>query len=217
MKSQGLNSPAADLPALPKDFYLKNTLEVAQSLIGKGLVVGRRSQRLLVEIVEVEAYLGDLDAASHAFRGETRRNRSMFAEGGTCYVYLSYGINFCMNVVTREAGRGEAVLLRAAIPLEGTEVMRRNRGAHFKDSHLLSGPGKLTQALGIDLDYDGRSLLAADFKLVDLGRRYGKDLIGTSPRIGISRAAENPWRFFLKDSPWISRARLAAGTKRQGR
>lgn len=202
---------------LPEDFYLQETAVVAEQLLGKGLVVGTGTGLKVVQIVETEAYL-EQDPASHSHCGRTDRNSSMFGPPGSCYVYLSYGINYCMNVVTRPIGCGEAVLIRAAAPLCGLEEMARNRGlmitknslnsndykqAVFRE--LLSGPGKLTQALGLDLRYDGCCFNRDDFKLVALGGELSKELIGRSPRVGITKATTEHLRFFIKSSPWLSR------------
>lgn len=195
-----------NLRPLPSEFYLQNTVEVARQLLGKGLYVRRGKAELLVEITEVEAYLAGKDPASHAFRGLTKRNWPMFEGGGTCYVYLSYGINYCMNVATQKKGIGEAILLRAAAPILGIETLRKNRGSRdIPDRNLLSGPGKLTQALGIDLSYNGLAFDRDDLKIVDLGKALTNKSIGTSPRIGISKAKEDELRFFIKGSPWLSR------------
>lgn len=194
---------------LPQRFFSNDTVSVAQKLLGKGLFVQSGQDVLLSEIVEVEAYLQD-DPASHSFRGLTARNRPMFGPAGTCYVYLSYGINFCMNVVTAPRGQGEAVLLRAAIPLVGIKLFFKNRGIPFDNQpksmkNLLSGPGKLTQGFGIDLNFNGRSYDRNDFKLVDLGKTLRSTEITCSPRIGISKGTELPLRFCVKDSLWLSR------------
>jgi len=195
--SQSQLEKAANFVPLPPHFYLSNTTEVARALLGKGLFISApQKSPLLVEIVEVEAYLGSEDPASHAYRGMTKRNWPMFELGGMCYVYLSYGINFCMNVVTREKGVGEAVLIRAAAPILGLESIRHR---------ALSGPGKLTHALGIDLSYNGLTFDRRDFKLIDLGKNYSEKFIGESPRIGISRATVERLRFFIRSSPWLSR------------
>ena len=113
---------------LPSAFFVRDSAVVAPELLGKGLMVQREGRLLLARIVEVEAYRGAEDAASHAFRGETKRNRSMFGEGGKCYVYVSYGMHLCMNVVTEGPGIGQAVLIRAAEPIAGVETMAQNRG-----------------------------------------------------------------------------------------
>lgn len=177
---------------LEPTFFLRDTARVARDLLGKGLVrrIGRRE--IVTEIVEVEAYLGQADGASHSRMGPTARNASMFLPGGACYVYLCYGMHHCVNVVTREAGRGEAVLIRAVAPVKG-------------DVGPTDGPGKLAKALGIDRRHDGQRFDRPDLRLVDLGNRIPKSLIGVSPRIGISRDADLPLRFFIKDSGWLSR------------
>ena len=198
------------LPPLSQSFYLKSAPEVAKSLLGKGLFLTHKKHHFLCQIVEVEAYLGSEDPASHAFKGPTLRNQSMFHMGGTCYVYLSYGLNFCMNVVTGPEGKGSAVLLRAAIPLLGLEAMAENRNiskplTHSRLKNLMSGPGKLTQALGINRSFDGLSFDQSTFKIVDLNHKIPKQLIGHSPRIGISKAKEENLRFYIKKSDFLSR------------
>ncbi len=207
MRSREQNSPSKDfdlLPPLPANFFLKDTATVARRLLGKGLCVRQGRLWLVAEITETEAYLGVEDPASHAYRGRTQRNQSMFATGGTCYVYLSYGINFCMNVATRTSGVGEAVLLRSARPIAGHALMARRRSTR-EPHQFLSGPGKLTQALDISLAHNGMTFDGRDFKIVDLGRRLSSSSIGTSPRIGISKATDRLLRFFVQDSEWLSR------------
>jgi len=221
-----MNLPAPNLPIsdssfdlrslnakpLPAEFFLQETAEVAKTLLGKGLYVAHSGGPLLAQIVEVEAYLGRADPASHAYGGLSKRNWPMFDIGGTCYVYLSYGVNYCMNVVTEEKGRGEAVLLRAAAPICGISQMGKLRGIKKGElmrpaglKKLLSGPGKMTQALGIGLNYNGVKFNRGDFKLVDLQCPLSKNEIGASPRIGISKAKNRRLRFFIKSSPWLSR------------
>ncbi len=190
---------------LPLSFYETGTLDVARKILGKGLLIESEGDLMVTEIVEVEAYLGTKDAASHAFKGLTRRNGAMFERGGTCYVYLSYGFHFCMNVTTQCKGIGEAVLIRALRPIYGLEAIRTRRPLVMKESGLLNGPGKLTEGLGINLTYNGFTFDRPDFKIIDLGTKVPSKLIGQSPRIGISKAAEKPWRFFIKGSPWLSR------------
>ncbi len=192
------------MKTLPPSFFLKPTAIVARRLLGKGLRVGK----LLVEITEVEAYLGEDDPASHAFRGQTERNWPMFESGGTCYVYVSYGMHHCMNVSTGPKGLGHAILFRAARPIEGIDAMIRNRGlgnlpreAALKQ--LLNGPGKLTQALGVDLGYKGSKFDRPNFKLIDLGIRVPEGEVVMSPRVGISKAKDAPLRFTIRSSPWL--------------
>lgn len=197
-------------PSLPHNFYLKPAPSVARSLLGKGLYIAHEKQTFLCQIVEVEAYLGNNDPASHAFKGPTQRNQSMFEVGGTCYVYLSYGINFCMNVVTGAKGKGSAVLIRAAIPLLGLQEMAKNRRISMPLNqkslkNLLNGPGKLTQALGIDRTFDGVRFDQTTFKIVDLQYTVPKHQIGLSPRIGISKAKDEKLRFFIRNCEFLSR------------
>lgn len=194
-------------PPLGPRFFQRKTLTVARELLGKGLFVQNKSAAFLCELVEVEAYLGVEDEASHGFRGLTPRNQSMFAEGGTAYVYFTYGFHFCLNVATEKRGVGAAILFRAAIPLWGLEEMQRNRKLRgpLNPKKLLSGPAKLTQALGIDKTFDGQKMNQSQFKIVDLGRVLSKSDIGSSSRIGISKGQEHLYRFFVKNSPWLSR------------
>jgi DNA-3-methyladenine glycosylase len=173
-----------------------SVLEVAPRLLGATLLrdgVGGR-------IVEVEAYRPD-DPASHAFRGRTRRNGSMFAGPGTLYVYRSYGIHWCVNIVCEADGVGAAVLLRALEPTCGLELMRERRGG-APDRALCAGPGRLTQALGISGDDDGRSASESPFELSPAPAPV--DFV-TTPRVGISRAVELPWRFVVRETRWASR------------
>jgi len=192
---------------LPRSFYLRPTLEVARELLGKGLLVKKKNAFFLCRLVEVEAYLGKDDPASHSFNGPTPRNAPMFLDGGTVYVYLTYGMHFCMNVSTEHAGKGAAVLFRAAEPLAGIEEMQKNRKlkADSPLKTLLSGPAKLTQALGINLKDNRKSFFLPELKLIDLGEDLSDSQIVSTPRIGISKGTELPFRFCIKDSPWISK------------
>lgn len=152
------------------------------------------------EIVETEAYLRD-DPASHSFRGPTRRNAAMFGPPGRLYVYRSYGIHWCLNVVCGPPGSGQAVLLRALRPTHGLETMQVRRGTST-DRLLCSGPGRLCQALAVDGTLDGHPIDGAGVRLLP---RPHPVAIAAGPRIGISQARERPWRFGLKGSPYLSR------------
>ena len=192
-------------------FFQRHAPVVSPDLLGKILVTKSQGFLCAAMIVEVEAYLGSEDPASHAFRGKTRRNASMFGAGGLAYVYLSYGMHRCVNIVTGKEGTGEAVLLRAGEPLYGLEAMAQRRNIPFADTpkvkgSLASGPGKLTAAMDIQLSDDGRAWNVDAFKVVDPGIAINPSDIETSPRIGISKGTELPLRFFVKGSPFLSRS-----------
>jgi DNA-3-methyladenine glycosylase len=176
--------------------------EVAPLLLNKVLVAGDCSGR----IVEVEAYCGAEDPASHAFRGPTARNASMFKGPGMLYVYFTYGMHWCANVVTGAKGDGWAVLLRALAPLTGLETMRARRPAARSDRDLCSGPAKLCAALGIDHALDGVDLLAprSAITLMDDGTTPPSEP-GVGPRVGITQATDRPWRWFVVGDPNVSR------------
>jgi DNA-3-methyladenine glycosylase len=183
---------------LPRSFYRRPSTVVAPELLGKVLVHGARSGR----IVEVEAYRRD-DPASHAHPGPTRRNATMFGAPGHLYVYFSYGMHWCANAVTGDRD-GEAVLLRALAPLTGLEAMRADRPAARRDRELCSGPARLTQAMGIDGSDDGADLVSGPIRIVDDGVPPPAER-GVSRRIGITKARDQPWRWFLVGDPNVSR------------
>jgi DNA-3-methyladenine glycosylase len=188
---------------LPRSFYLRSALHVAPDLLGRILV--KRSTRLLLRgrIVEVEAYLPG-DPASHAFRGRTARNDVMFWEGGHLYVYFTYGMHFCANVVTGSEGKGSAVLIRAVEPLEGIDLMRRNRSrGDLPARDLCNGPAKLCQAFGIGRTENGTDLCGPAI-WIDEGDPPARHLIARSSRIGIRTGTEHRWRFYIKDSHFIT-------------
>jgi DNA-3-methyladenine glycosylase len=195
---------------LGRDFYRRgDTLLVARELLGKVLVVpGAGGGRVSGRVVEVEAYVGTDDRASHAYGGRrTARTETMYARGGTAYVYLVYGLHHQFNVVTGAAGEPHAVLLRALEPLEGVDSMRRRRAAR-DDRALTSGPGKLCQALGIDRTFDGEDLTGARVWLEDDGFRVEPSSVAAGPRVGVAYAAEDalrPYRFWLKGSAYVSK------------
>jgi DNA-3-methyladenine glycosylase len=171
--------------------------EVAPDLIGCTLLVDGVGG----PIVEAEAYDHE-DPASHGFRGETERNRSMFGPPGHAYVYRSYGVHWCLNLVCEEEGTAAAVLIRALEPADGIEEMRKRRG--LGAARLLSsGPGRLCQALGVTREHDGLPLDRAPFEL--RSREDDVVVVVTGPRVGISRAADLPWRYGLADSPYVSK------------
>jgi DNA-3-methyladenine glycosylase len=191
------------LKVLTRSFYARPSFEVARDLIGRLLVRPLPGGRLIGRIVECEAYQ-EGDPASHSFRGRTARNEVMFGPPGHLYVYFSYGMHFCMNVVTGRDGEGSAVLLRAVEPLEGMEWMRAMRGG--RGDHLLcAGPGRLTRAFGIDRSHNGADLVVGDVLFVARGTAVPEDKIGVSTRVGLTLGADRPWRFFEAESPFVSR------------
>jgi DNA-3-methyladenine glycosylase len=184
------------LTALARDFFARSVHEVAPELVGAVLLVDGAGGR----IVEVEAYDAG-DPASHGYRGPTTRNRAMFGPPGHAYVYRSYGVHWCLNLVCGQEGTAEAVLVRALEPLAGLERMRERRGLEA-ERLLCSGPGRLCQALGITGEHDGLPLDRPPFELLPA---EGGVEVASGPRVGITRAAERPWRYGLVGSPFVSR------------
>lgn len=198
---------------LSRAFYLQDTVTVARALLG--CVLWRRidGRVLAARIVETEAYLGANDAASHARRGlRSARNESMYLDGGHAYVYFTYGMHWCVNVVTQEADTAEAVLLRAAEPLRGVDEMRERRPKAKRDCDLMNGPGKLCAALAIDRSLDGESLRGTRLYITERDIAVEAAGIAVSPRIGVdgaAGAAHWPLRFFLKGNRYVSPYRTA--------
>lgn len=159
-------------------------------------------------LVECEAYRED-DPASHSFRGRTARTEVMFGPPGHLYVYLSYGVHWCMNVVTGRDGEGSAVLLRAAEPLDGLELMRSRRGMS-NDRLLCAGPGRLCQAFAVERRHNGLDLTAGRELYLGTGEAVSDERVTAGPRVGISVAVEQPWRFLIAGSPFVSRAHPTA-------
>jgi DNA-3-methyladenine glycosylase len=192
---------------LERDFYRRSTLTVARELLGQRLVRVVDDQRLSGLIVEVEAYIGEDDAACHAACGRTPRNEVMYGPPGHAYVYFIYGMYHCLNAVTEEEGFPAAVLIRALEPLEGLEIMRRHRPGR-PDSELTNGPAKLCQALAISRDLNGVDLCTGEALFIEEGRRVDQGEIEASPRIGIQGdelARSVLWRFYLRGNEFVSR------------
>jgi DNA-3-methyladenine glycosylase len=189
---------------LPRKFYERHTLEVAPDLLGMRLVRRLSGVELVGTIVEVEAYRGTNDPASHAYRGPTPRSRIMWGPPGIAYVYFTYGNHHCLNAVTEPEGSPAAVLIRAVRPLKGVEVMARNRGV--QEPHLLaSGPGRLTQAFAITLEQNGCDLTQEGELFIAEGEPVERSLIATSPRVGVKAAKDWPWRFYIRGDRYVSR------------
>jgi DNA-3-methyladenine glycosylase len=197
------SGPAVPRP-LSRRFYARPSPVVARDLLGRLLVRRLDGEVLVARIVETEAYQED-DPASHSFAGRTARNDVLFGPGGFLYVYFTYGMHFCMNVVTGRSGEGSAVLLRAAAPLSGQAVMARRRGVS-SDRLLCAGPARLTQAFGVARAQNGLDLVGGGDLWLAAGRLALDGDVGTGPRIGIRRATDVPWRFWVAGSPFVSRA-----------
>lgn len=198
--------PLPSLHPLPRSFYLRPTLTVAKDLLGKYLVRRIGKEYLVGKIVEVEAYLGKRDPASHAYRGKTKRNEVMFREGGHLYVYFTYGMHFCANVVTRPEDTGEAVLLRAVEPVQGIGMMKRLRRKKTgrNERELTNGPAKLCEAFSIGRKENGTDLTGPEIMVC---RRRGErpPPLARSTRIGISVGTRHRWRYFVRGNGWVSR------------
>lgn len=180
---------------------------VARALLGQIMVHASPEGTAAGRVVEAEAYLGPNDPASHAYR-RTPRSQVMWGPAGCAYVYFTYGNHFCVNVVTERDGVAGAVLIRALEPLEGLDLMRRRRGVE-EARQLCSGPGKLTVAMGIGRQHNGQDLTRPPLFLAQGELRDG-ERVASSGRVGIRRATDWPWRFFIAGSPWVSGARLKA-------
>ena len=185
----------------PNGFFDRVSTAVAPDLLGCELVDGSCRGR----IVEVEAYLGADDAASHAYRGPTKRNAVMFGRSGHLYVYFTYGMHWCANVVTGPLNVGQAVLIRAVEPIDGVDVMRERRVRVRRDTDLTNGPAKLCEAFAITGTDNGADLLTGPLRIVSRRAELDPGLIGCSPRIGISKAVDAPWRWFIVASAYLSR------------
>ena len=187
---------------LGASFYRRRTGDVAKRLLGKYLIHSLNGEALIGRIVETEAYYHRDDPACHAYRGMTKRNEVMFGPCGRAYVYFTYGNHYLLNVVTNKIGCGEAVLIRSLEPVEGLETMRRNRGREV-ESDLTTGPGKLAQAMGIDLSLNGYDLRNSE--LVIARKELRQDFrIGRSRRIGISNGKELLERYYIAGNRFVS-------------
>ncbi len=189
---------------LRRDFFSQHTtVDLARALIGKKLVTSDRGARTSGMIVEVEAYLGHGDSACHAARGMTPRNRVMFTAAGHCYVYVIYGIHYCVNIVSEVEGIGSGVLLRAIEPIEGIAAMERRRASRIKRD-LARGPGRLCQAMGINKSHLGQHVSDSCQIWLEPYRDVSADEIASSERIGVSSGIKLPLRFFLRGNLYVS-------------
>ena len=179
-----------------------DVVSCARRLLGSELIAHVEGHEVRLKIVETEAY-HQSDAASHSYKGRTPRTDVMFGPPGHLYVYFTYGMHYCMNVVTGPSGEGSAVLIRAAEPLSGWDVLRSNRPG-ISDAQLTNGPAKLCKALGIDRSFNGHDLHEPPLKLQLQDPIPGERIIQTT-RIGISQAQDKPWRFYIRDNPYVSK------------
>jgi DNA-3-methyladenine glycosylase len=193
--------------SLPRSFYARDSRELAPLLLNKLLVVRTDDGvRLAARLVEVEAYCGSDDAGSHAYRGMTPRTEVMFGPPGRLYVYFTYGMHWCANVVATKDGDAAAVLLRAAAPVDGIEVMRERRVKARRDRDLLAGPARLCQAFGLTGAHNGADLVRGPVRIFDDGVAPPA-APGVSTRIGLAlgRGDEHPWRYYVPGDPNLSR------------
>ena len=191
---------------LSRSFYERPTLEVSRDLLGKWIVYESPDGRLSARIVEVEAYIGQNDPACHAAAGKTKRTELMFGRGGFAYIYFIYGMYNCFNFVTEKQGRAAAGLLRAAEPRDGLALMQQNSPRQTKEK-ILAGPGKFCRSFGLTRDQNGADLTGKLIWVED--RDESPILVHTTPRIGIRKAVENPWRFFDAESKSVSKTPVA--------
>ncbi|MFC2135747.1 DNA-3-methyladenine glycosylase [Bacteroidota bacterium] len=195
--------------SLPINFYTRDVQSVAVDLLGKIFIKREGAEILSGKIIEVEAYDGSIDKAAHSFMGKTKRNEVMFEKGGLLYIYFTYGVHFCSNVVTGNAGEGCAVLLRGIEPVEGISQMTLNRFG--KESlnekeliNLTNGPGKICQAFKINRTHNGIDLTDNEIFILD-NTSIPKNQIISTKRIGIKKSVDLPWRYYIKDNRFVSK------------
>lgn len=194
---------------LPLKFYIRDVHTVAKELLGKLFVRRVEEKFLICKIVEIEAYDGRIDEAAHSYNGKTKRNEIMFQGGGNLYVYFTYGMHFCSNVVTGKVDEGTAVLLRAMEPVDGIEQMALNRYGkknitEKEKINLTNGPAKICQAFSIARKENGTSLIGDEIFIIDQPK-IPSSQIGISRRIGIKKSVDLPWRYFIKNNPFVSK------------
>ncbi|MDP2037017.1 MAG: DNA-3-methyladenine glycosylase [Ignavibacteria bacterium] len=194
---------------LPIEFYNRDVKSVAKSLLGKIFIRKINDIVLNGRIVEVEAYDGKNDEASHSYNGLTKRNEVMFGKAGNLYVYFTYGMHFCANVVTGKEGFGAAVLIRAIEPLEGISRLAKNRFNKENISqkeliYLCSGPAKICQAFDLKREQNGINLSGDEIYILDVPEIPASKIV-SSPRIGIKKSIDLLWRYYIKDNPFVSK------------
>ncbi|MEA5454504.1 DNA-3-methyladenine glycosylase [Sinomonas sp. JGH33] len=203
---------------LEVDFFNRSALDVAPDLLGAVLLCEGAAGAVAVRLTEVEAYLGEADPASHAYRGLTSRNWPMFGPPGHLYVYLSHGVHRCLNLVCGPDGTASGVLLRSGRVIDGVELARSRRPTAKADSGLASGPGNLGRVIGIGIEHSGAALAEhrAGLSVSIILPRERQASIMSGPRVGVSGeggTSAYPWRFWVRDEPTVSRYRADAGRK----
>jgi DNA-3-methyladenine glycosylase len=193
---------------LPLSFYLRDdVVQIAKELLGKVLVTNWNNQITSGRIVETEAYAGEIDKASHAYKGRTKRTDVIYKQGGTAYVYLCYGIHQMFNIVTNENDVPHAILIRAIEPIEGIDIMLQRTGKKTADYTLTRGPGNVGKAFGFHTTQCGVSLISNELYIADDDYKIKQSSIATSPRIGVDYAGDHAawhYRFFIKGNKYIS-------------
>ena len=212
--AHGARRAAGALP-FPASFYDRETAAVSRDLLGAVLECRTPEGIASGRIVETEAYIGEHDPACHAAAGKTDRTRWLYGPPGTAYVYFIYGVHWCFNAVTRASGDPGAVLFRALEPIAGIDTMRGRRPAARNDRDLTNGPGKLCAALGIDGRHNGLRLDRLPLRIRP-GEPVPDSEVVVSPRIGITKAADWPLRWYVADNPWVSKTPRAFTTRRLG-
>lgn len=205
------------LKKIPKKFYLRDSIEVAPELIGKYFCKKAGEKLLVGKIVEVEAYNGAFDEAAHTFIGKTERNKIMFEDGGHLYVYFTYGMYFCCNVVCGVKDEGQAVLIRGIQPINEIDTMLRNRFGTIEtnstqEKNITNGPGKICMAFNIKRNANGTDLTGNNIFLTE-GESIDKSEIMVSKRIGIKKSADLPWRFFVRNNSYVTNHKFNKSAK----
>lgn len=191
---------------LPRSFFARPSVDVAPDLLGCLMVRDSDEGRCVLRVTEVEAYMGSMDPASHAFRGKTQRNAVMFGPAGHLYVYFTYGMHYCANAVCGEEGVPSGLLIRAGEIVEGTDLARARRPRGGPDRDLARGPARLTQALALAREDNGRDLCDGGPLTVHQRDASAPDfVVRTGPRVGVAAAWDVPWRFWIDGDPTVSR------------
>jgi DNA-3-methyladenine glycosylase len=200
----------------PRDFYDRPVLEVARDLLGAVVTRSTHDGTVRLRLTEVEAYAGAIDPASHAFRGQTPRNATMFGPPGHAYVYFTYGMHYCVNLVCSPPGEASAVLLRAGEVIDGLDLARSRR-PRMPDRDLARGPARLTLALALDRSDDGLDVCGGSGLTVGPGEPVAAADVRTGPRVGVSQGATEPWRFWIEGDASVSVYRPAVVRRRRPR